>query len=264
MPLLSAEPVKKCSVITAATAAQGRCEETTKEGAPARQEAVCRRKHSTATWGRLEAPLTAFFLSPPSPGGSREFWVVLRGWDGISFPPQHPPRPFCTLWAVLGLWEWEKGAEVAGECFQLDTETLCILALFPVINSGYYKNLLPSKDADKPPILLRRGFNIPPGELSALRGTGALSSISPPERAALLSDPIWHLLGLVFHFNPKLISFLAFLTFWLPLDIGAQRAMGLCALGKQTHSLNPINYRDFINREIICCTGKTNPQPKPH
>lgn len=61
--LLSAEPAKKCSVITAATAALGRCEEPIKEGAPAWQEAVCRRKHSTATWGRLEAPLTAFFLS---------------------------------------------------------------------------------------------------------------------------------------------------------------------------------------------------------
>lgn len=133
-----------------------------------------------------------------------------------------------------------------------DTETLCILALFPVIKSGYYKNLLPSKDADKPPILLRRGFNIPPGELSALRGTGSLSSISPPERAAPLSDPIWHLVGLFFHFNPLLISFLAFPTCQLLLVTGARGPMGLRALGNQTHNPNPINYGDFINREIIC------------
>lgn len=42
-----------------------------------------------------------------------------------------------------------------GKCFQHSTKVLCILALFPVIKSGYYRNLLPSKDADKPPNLLR-------------------------------------------------------------------------------------------------------------
>jgi len=42
-----------------------------------------------------------------------------------------------------------------GKCFQCSAKVLCMLTLFPVIKSGYYRNLLPSKDADKPPNLLR-------------------------------------------------------------------------------------------------------------